>query len=45
MRPTRTRAALAFIAVLTLLPMAAMPAMARDGARADHDRIVAHCTP
>jgi hypothetical protein len=45
MRPTRTRAALAFIAVLTLLPMAAVPAMARDGARADHDRIVAHWTP
>jgi hypothetical protein len=44
MRPNRTRVVLAVAAVLTLLPMAAAPALARDGARAQHDRIVAHWT-
>ena len=44
MRPSRTRIVLAVAAVLTLLPLAAAPAMARDGARAEHDRIVKHWT-
>src|SRR6476661_8422428 len=44
MRSSRTRVVLAIAAVLTLLPMAAVPAMARDNGRAEHDRIVAHWT-
>ena len=44
MRIRRTRVALAILAILTLLPLAAAPTMARDGARAEHDRIVAHWT-
>ena len=44
MRRSRLRVALATITVLALLPLAAAPAMARDGAKTEHDRIVAHWT-
>ena len=45
MRTTRIRVGLATLAILALLPLAAAPAMARDVAQAEHDRIVAHWTP
>ena len=41
---SRLRVALATITVLALLPLAAAPALARDGAKTEHDRIVAHWT-
>jgi len=44
MRIRRTRVALAILAIFALLPLAAVPTVARDGARAEHDRIVAHWT-
>jgi hypothetical protein len=44
MRPTRSRVALAILAVIAMLPMAAGPAMAKDSARAEHDRVVAYWT-
>jgi hypothetical protein len=44
MRDSRARAAVAIISMAVLLPLAAAPVAARDGARAEHDRIVAHWT-
>src|SRR5688572_32766056 len=44
MRHSRLRVALAAITVLALLPVAAAPAMARDSAKTEHERIVAHWT-
>jgi hypothetical protein len=44
MRDSRARAAVAIISMAVLLPLAATPVAARDSARAEHDRIVAHWT-
>jgi V8-like Glu-specific endopeptidase len=44
MRRQRTRLTLATFAFIALLPLAAVPVAARDAARAEHDRIVAHWT-
>ena len=44
MHHSRLRVALATISVLALLPLAAAPAMAHDGAKTQHERIVAHWT-
>ena len=41
---SRMRVALAILTVLALLPLAALPVAARDNARSEHDRIVAHWT-
>jgi hypothetical protein len=44
MRRSRMRIALAILTVLALLPLAALPAAAKDNARSQHDRIVAYWT-
>ena len=45
MRLSRRRLALAAIFLLSAMPVVAAPVAARDTARAEHDRIVAHWTP
>ena len=45
MRPTRRRIALAAVLMLAAMPVVAAPVAAKNPARAEHDRIVAHWTP